>query len=138
MFSSRNIIEIKKKSFNKKIGITLFRFYWENFFYFLLSDEHQLLGIIWASTRENLSSGGCEQHRHRQTCASAQSDQRLCYSRFGKNHIWACYKRNFCFLASLCCWGVWLCRKPRWQVLSRWGPFHLRHLAMHHGVLLLF
>ena len=33
---------------------------------------------------ENLSSGVCEQHRHRPACASAQSDQRLCYSLFGK------------------------------------------------------
>ena len=30
-----------------------------------------------ASTRENLSSGACEQHRHRPACASAQSDQRI-------------------------------------------------------------
>ena len=33
--------------------------------------------IIWASTRETLSSGVCEQHRRRPACASAQSDQRL-------------------------------------------------------------
>ena len=56
----------------------------------------------WASSRENLSSGGCEQHRRRPACASAQSDQRLCYSRFVKNYMLACYKRNFIFLASLC------------------------------------
>ena len=62
----------------------------------------ELLHIIRASTRENLPSGVCEQHRGRPACASAQSDQRLCYSRFGKNHIKACYKRNFSFLASLC------------------------------------
>ena len=37
--------------------------------------------------RENLSLGFCEQHRHRPSCASAQSDQRLCYSRFGKYYI---------------------------------------------------
>ena len=42
---------------------------------------------IWASTRENLSSGVCEQHRRRPACASAQSDQRLCYSLFGKHHM---------------------------------------------------
>ena len=35
--------------------------------------------IIWALTRENLSSGVCEQQRHRPACASAQSDQRLCF-----------------------------------------------------------
>ena len=34
-------------------------------------------GMIWASTRENLSSGVCEQHRCRPACASAQTDQRL-------------------------------------------------------------
>ena len=33
--------------------------------------------IIWASTRETLSSGVCEQHRRRPACASLQSDQRL-------------------------------------------------------------
>ena len=45
------------------------------------------VGDIWASTRENLSSGVCEQQRHRPACASAQSDQRLCYSLIGKYHI---------------------------------------------------
>ena len=38
----------------------------------------------WASSRENLSSGLCEKHSRRPACASAQSDQRLCYSLFGK------------------------------------------------------
>ena len=33
--------------------------------------------IIWASTRETLSSGVCKQHRRRTACASAQSDQCL-------------------------------------------------------------
>ena len=63
--------------------------------------------IIWASTRENLSSGVCGQHRRRPACASAQSDQRLRYSRFVKYHTKACYKRNFIFLASLCSWAGW-------------------------------
>ena len=57
---------------------------------------------IWAATRENLPSGFCEQHRRRPACASEQSDQRLCYSHFGKYHIKACYKRNFNFVASPC------------------------------------
>ena len=61
----------------------------------------------WASTRENLSSGVCEQHRRRPACASAQSDQRLCYSLCGKYHIWTCYRWNFNFLDSPCSWGVW-------------------------------
>ena len=43
--------------------------------------------IFWASMQENLSSGVCEQHRRRPACASAQSDQRLCYSFFEKYHI---------------------------------------------------
>ena len=49
----------------------------------------------------------CEQHRRRPACAFAQSDQRLCYSRFRKYHIWDCYKRDFIFLAILCCWAGW-------------------------------
>ena len=36
---------------------------------------------------ENLSLGGFEQYRRRPACASAQSDQRLCYLLFGKNHM---------------------------------------------------
>ena len=40
--------------------------------------------IIWASMRENLSSGVWKQHRRRPACASAQSDQRLCYWLVGK------------------------------------------------------
>ena len=63
--------------------------------------------LIWASTRENLSSGVCEQQRRRPACASAQSDQRLCCSVFGKYHFKACYKRNFNFLASPCSWADW-------------------------------
>ena len=44
-------------------------------------------GIIWASSRENLSSGAGEQQMRRPACASAQSDQRLCYSLFEKCHM---------------------------------------------------
>ena len=43
--------------------------------------------ISWASMRENLSSGVCQQQRRRPACASAQTDQRLCYSLFRKYHI---------------------------------------------------
>ena len=42
---------------------------------------------IWASSQENLSKGVCENHRRRPACASAQSDQHLCYSLLGKYHI---------------------------------------------------
>ena len=56
--------------------------------------RHSLIRLIdlipnsnWASSRENLSSEVREQQRRRPACASAQSDQRLCYSLFGKHHI---------------------------------------------------
>ena len=42
---------------------------------------------IWASTRENLSSGNCEERRCRPACASAQTDQGLCYLLIRKFHI---------------------------------------------------
>ena len=38
--------------------------------------------LLWASMRENLFSGVCEQHRCRSACAFAQTDQRLCYLLF--------------------------------------------------------
>ena len=46
--------------------------------------------------------GGCEQQRFRPACASAQSDQHLCYSLIGKYHVKTGYKRNFTILSSLC------------------------------------
>ena len=46
-----------------------------------------LKDILRAATRENLSSGVCEQHRRRPACASAHTDQRLCYLPFGKYHM---------------------------------------------------
>ena len=48
--------------------------------------------------------GDCEQQRRKPACASAQSDQRLCYLLSGKYHIQTCYKQFFNFLASLCSW----------------------------------
>ena len=42
---------------------------------------------IWASTRENQSSGVCKQQRRRPACASAQSDHRLCFSLYEKYHM---------------------------------------------------
>ena len=62
---------------------------------------------IWASSRDNLFSVVCEQQRHRPTCASAQSDQCLCYSLFGEHSRQACSIQNFIFLASLCRCGHW-------------------------------
>ena len=51
--------------------------------------------------------GICEQQRRKPACASAQSDQRLCYSLIGKYQISTYYERNFNFLASLCSWAGW-------------------------------
>ena len=61
--------------------------------------------MIWAWTHENLSSGVCEQQRHR----PAQYDQHLCYSLIGMYNIQTSYmyKRNFIFLASFCSWVDW-------------------------------
>ena len=42
---------------------------------------------IWASRQENLSWGICQQQRCRPARASAQTDQRLCYTLTGKYHI---------------------------------------------------
>ena len=42
--------------------------------------------LIWASTRINLSLGICKKQMHRHACASAKTDQHLCYSLYGKYH----------------------------------------------------
>ena len=42
---------------------------------------------IWALTRENLSSGVCEQQMGRPACTSAKPDQGICYSLIGKYYI---------------------------------------------------
>ena len=56
---------------------------------FFMMHSHLLVlsWIIWASLRENLSSGVCEQHRRRPACASAQTAQRLCYSLLELIHV---------------------------------------------------
>ena len=54
------------------------------------ADTHSIASVDYcrcASTRENLSLKVCEQQRRILACASAQSDQRLCYSLIGKYHI---------------------------------------------------
>ena len=61
-----------------------------------------VIDIKWALARQNLYSGICEQQRRRPACASAQSDQHLCFSLFVKYHILFCFRRNFNFIASLC------------------------------------
>ena len=82
-------------------------------------------GSIWASMRKNLSSGVCEQHRRRPAWASAQSDQRLCCSLFGKYHMKTCYRWSINFLASLCSWGDWF--ETRFVGHSEDRVFHLQY-----------
>ena len=92
------------------------------------STTTKLAWNIWASTQANLSLGVSEQRRRRPACASAQSDQRLCYSRFVKYNIYACYQWNFIFLASLCRRGDWFETRfvgnPEDIFFSRRGPYH--------------
>ena len=57
--------------------------------------------FVWASMQKNLSLGSCQYQMHRPACASAQSDQHLCYSLIGKYYLKTCYRRNFTFLACL-------------------------------------
>ena len=56
---------------------------------------------LWASSRQTLSLGVCEQQKRRPACVSVQTDLRLYYSSTGKYRISTCFKRNF-NLASLC------------------------------------
>ena len=58
---------------------------------------------IW--TWENLSSVVCEKQRRRPACATAQSDQHLCYLLSGGHNSQACSMRNSTFLARLCSLG---------------------------------
>ena len=51
--------------------------------------------------------GVCEQQNGRPACAYEQSDQRLCYSLFGKYHIETWNKQIFNFLVSVCSCVDW-------------------------------
>ena len=88
----------------------------------------------WASTRENLSSGGCKQHRRRPACASTQPGQHLCYSFFGKCHMLTCYRWNFNFPFSLCCWEDWFetcyVKTPQRQGFLRNSLPNLAHFSL--------
>ena len=91
-------------------------FFWKKSYLNLLQAKFLCSWGDWFECRfvgnsEALSSDGCEQQRRRPACASAQTDQRLYSSRFGKNLMKTCYKRNFSLLASLWSWGDWFeCR----------------------------
>ena len=41
----------------------------------------------WALDARKIAFGVCDQHWCRPACASAQTDQPICYSIFGNNHI---------------------------------------------------
>ena len=59
----------------------------ENLIDWLQSPNLKERPTIWASSRENQSSGVCEQQSRRTASASALTDQRLCYSLTGMYHI---------------------------------------------------
>ena len=66
----------------------------------------------------------CEQQRCRPACASAQADQRLCYSFIEKHNTQTCHKWNLDFLASLHGWAGWFeSQSVGRQVLSRRSPY---------------
>ena len=71
-------LSLKYKLFNTNTNVVQFYSHIQRFAILVSS------GIIRASSRENLSSEVCEQQRRRPACASAQSDQRICCSLFGK------------------------------------------------------
>ena len=61
--------------------------------------------IKWARSCENVSYDICEQQRCRSACASAQSDQHLCYSRPRLYNAYNFYTWNSKTLASRCSWA---------------------------------
>ena len=68
----------------------------------LVSAGQRLIGHYLGLEMRKPVFVGCEQLRCRPACASAQSNQRLCYSLIIKYHIKACYEKKFKFLASFC------------------------------------
>ena len=92
--------------------------------------------IIWASTRETLNSGVCEQHRRRTACASAQSDQRL-FIRFLESIICKLAAGEisiFKLVSSLYSWGDWFealfVETPRRQVFSQRGQYDTKQSSV--------
>ena len=85
---------------------------------FVLSDmSHVMIKPVFAI---------CEQQRRRSACASAQPDQRLCYSLLRWYNTYIFYIRNFKPLHSFCgCTGrfEYPGRKPRRQVFSWRGSY---------------
>ena len=86
--------------------------------------------VIWASTREALSTGVRKQPGRRQPAHPRSLISALDNLLFGKNHIWACYHQNFIFLVSLCSWWDWFGWKTRRQVFLRWGPYESWYFSL--------
>ena len=109
-----------------KNAFSLRYFYWASLHVFIWKIRNQNQNYYMGPDRTKPSSGACAQHRRRPACAPTQYDQCLCYSLFEKCCMLSCNRWNFNVLASLCSWGdlFWnlLCRKPRKQVFSQWGP----------------
>ena len=88
-----------------------------------------LAGPLWASPRENLSVE-CEQKRRRPAYASAQSDQRLCYSISGKYNSLTCYRLTFNILASPCSRAGWVesyfVGRPKTVFLNKSPIYHVQ------------
>ena len=90
--------------------------------------------IIWATSWENLFYAIYEQQRRISTCASVQSDQRLCCSLTRWFNTSSFYIWNFKPLACLCSWAgrfeSHLVANPWRQVFSWRGSFHGDHLLL--------
>ena len=67
-----------------------------------IKEQNHSSVYTWASKPENLSlETFCEQQKGQTSLCISETAQRLCYWLIGK-YIWACYKRNFNFVASVC------------------------------------
>ena len=103
-------------------------------------DEEEHLGLrAWQLTFVEWSDfldarkpvfGVCEEQRRTSACASAKTDQRLCYLLFRKCRTYTCYRQNFNFLAtcSLCSWGDWgwslaLSETPKTGFVATWPNY---------------
>ena len=69
--------------------------------------QYMITWYIWALTRENLSSGVCEQQRLTSLRQCAVWSETLLFAFLESTIIKACNKRNFNFLASPCSWAGW-------------------------------
>ena len=61
----------------------------------------------WARSCENVSYAIWEQQRCRSACASAQSDQHLCFSLLRQYDTYTCFIKSFKIVTSFCSWAGW-------------------------------